>query len=52
MLIKYPSVIYVEPVSSTVPKLPEMIRKPIFLRRKLDVSLLCPAQGYPAPNFR
>ena len=43
---------YSEPVSSTAPRTPSMIQKPIFIDSLLEISLLCPAQGYPAPSFR
>lgn len=41
-----------EPVSSTAPKVPPVSARPLSIKRETSVSILCPAQGYPAPNFR
>lgn len=42
----------IEPVSSTAPKIPSIMSKPYNMPAGVAVSLLCPAQGFPAPNFR
>ncbi|XP_073812144.1 Down syndrome cell adhesion molecule 1 isoform X18 [Musca autumnalis] len=41
-----------EPVSSTAPKVPPVSARPLTIKQTSSVSILCPAQGYPAPNFR
>ncbi|XP_055906135.1 cell adhesion molecule Dscam2 isoform X21 [Eupeodes corollae] len=41
-----------EPVSSTAPKIPSVSARPITVSHFSSISILCPAQGYPAPNFR
>lgn len=43
---------FIEPVSSTAPKIPSIMSKPYNMPVGVAVSLLCPAQGFPAPNFR
>lgn len=44
--------IFAEPVSSTAPKIPSIMTKPYNMPMHSSLSILCPAQGYPAPNFR
>ncbi|KRF98057.1 uncharacterized protein Dwil_GK22019, isoform T [Drosophila willistoni] len=41
-----------EPISSSAPKTPALVQKPLELQQARSISLLCPAQGYPAPSFR
>ncbi|XP_054089352.1 cell adhesion molecule Dscam2 isoform X45 [Zeugodacus cucurbitae] len=41
-----------EPVSSTAPKVPPVSARPLSVAHHSSISILCPAQGYPAPNFR
>ncbi|XP_039227504.1 Down syndrome cell adhesion molecule-like protein Dscam2 isoform X39 [Drosophila yakuba] len=40
-----------EPVSSTAPKVPPLQSRPLVVSGHTDLSILCPAQGYPAPSF-
>ena len=43
----------VEPIGSSKPKFPEDISsKTINREQSNEVTLLCPAQGYPLPAFR
>lgn len=42
----------IEPVSSTAPRIATLREHDLFIYRNLAISLLCPAQGYPAPIFR
>ncbi|KRF98084.1 uncharacterized protein Dwil_GK22019, isoform AU [Drosophila willistoni] len=41
-----------EPISSSPPKINALTYKPNILQQARSISLLCPAQGYPAPSFR
>ncbi|EAT37388.1 AAEL010606-PA [Aedes aegypti] len=41
-----------EPISSTPPKTPSLMQKPVEVNPSTDTALLCLAQGFPAPNFR
>lgn len=42
-----------EPVSSEAPKVSEYAKSPTFLRASgSSFALLCPAQGFPVPQFR
>lgn len=42
----------IEPVSSTAPRIPSVMSRPLNVPMNQELSLLCPAQGYPAPKFR
>lgn len=45
--------VVLEPVSSTLPKVSSKAKYDVIeYLRNSSVSLLCPAQGFPAPNFR
>lgn len=44
--------LFAEPVSSTAPKVPPLQSRPMIVPGHTDLSILCPAQGYPAPSFR
>ncbi|XP_036333542.1 Down syndrome cell adhesion molecule-like protein Dscam2 isoform X50 [Rhagoletis pomonella] len=41
-----------EPVSSSPPKINALTYKPNVVELNAQTAVLCPAQGYPAPNFR
>ncbi|XP_013118510.2 cell adhesion molecule Dscam2 isoform X21 [Stomoxys calcitrans] len=41
-----------EPISSSPPKINALTYKPNVVDHHESVAILCPAQGYPAPNFR
>lgn len=41
-----------EPVSSTPPKLSVIDARPMLAPLNQATSLVCPAQGFPAPAFR
>nr|2V5M_A Chain A, DSCAM [Drosophila melanogaster]4XHQ_A Chain A, Dscam [Drosophila melanogaster] len=41
-----------EPISSSAPRTPALVQKPLELMVAHTISLLCPAQGFPAPSFR
>lgn len=41
-----------EPISSTPPKMSTVDTRPVFYPSNYSFSLICPAQGYPAPSFR
>lgn len=45
-------IIYSEPISSTPPKLSLFDTRPMSVLNGGSISILCPAQGYPAPAFR
>ncbi|ENN75865.1 hypothetical protein YQE_07594, partial [Dendroctonus ponderosae] len=46
-------VIFLEPISSTVPKVSSKSKYDVIeYSERSTLSLLCPAQGFPAPNFR
>lgn len=44
--------LFSEPISSTPPKLSMIDARPLLIPLNQSFALLCPAQGYPAPNFR
>jgi hypothetical protein len=46
------NIVYLEPISSTPPKLSSIDTRPIVAKGGGAFSILCPAQGFPSPSFR
>ena len=44
--------IFIEPVGSTKPKFPNSDIVQISSEGMMEITLLCPAQGFPVPSFR
>lgn len=44
--------LWLEPISSTSPKIYSVDAHPTVVPQGAHMSILCPAQGYPAPSFR
>jgi len=50
LITKY--IYFVEPISSSPPKINALTYKPNIVESMATTAILCPAQGYPAPSFR